>query len=219
MSSIALTLFASAASAVCPASVATVDLDTRVPAVIVSEELEELYRSGITYDEFHANAERRRETWDQNYGNGVVTPEMVARVTALGGHWRVLAVAEDWCSDSVQSIPFLALLAEAASNVELRIIDSEVGKGILEAHRTPDGRGATPTVLVLTEDFEEAGCWVERPADLQAWALEARPELDDREFVTRKTSWYEDDAGESTVREIVEMLEGAAGGSPICSAS
>jgi hypothetical protein len=219
MSPIALTLFASTASAVCPANAPPVDPGWSVPGIVVTEELEELYRSGVTFDVFYGDADSRRELWVKNYENGAVAEEMVRRVTALGGLWRVLAIAVDACSDSVSTIPFLALLAEQAPNIELRIVDSDAGKGVMEAHRTPDGRAATPTVLILNEAFEEVGCWVERPADLQAWALDARPKLQDREFLTQKMAWYEADAGGSTIRELVEALEGAAAGRPICVAN
>ena len=216
MSALALTLLATAASATCSATGSADPRPAATPVGVVNEELEELYRSGLTFEVFLEQADRRRELWVRNYGEGAVAREMVDRVRALGGRWRLLAVAEDGCSDSVSTIPFLALLSEAASNLEMRIIDSEVGRSIMESHRTPDDRPATPTVLILTDDYEEAGCLVERPANLQEWALEVRPTLPDAEFYQRKMAWYREDGGASTVRAIVEGLEAAAAGSTIC---
>jgi hypothetical protein len=215
MSSIALTLLATAASGACPAA-AHAPAPGSVPLAVASEELEDLYRSGIPFEVFFDEANRRRELWEKNYQRGSVAPEMVERVRALGGEWRLLAIAEDWCSDSVSTIPFLALLAEQAPNLEMRVIRSDAGSAIMESHRTPDDRAATPTVLILTSDYQEAGCLVERPPNLQAWALPARQELSDQEFVKRKMSWYDEDGGASTVRAIVEGLEAAAAGSPTC---
>ena len=219
MSSIALTLLLSAASGVCPATVGDRVPTALATSTVASEELEELYRSGLPFDVFFDQADRRREMWEKNYRDGSVAPEMVERVRALGGEWRLLAVAEDWCSDSVSTIPFLALLAEQAPNLEMRVIRSDAGREIMETHRTPDDRAATPTVLILTSDYEEAGCLVERPPNLQEWALAARQELSDQEFVRRKMAWYETDGGASTVRAIVEGLEAAAAGAPVCLSS
>ena len=218
MSAVTLTLFLSAASAGCPAG--PVDA-VPMPLVAVertNDRLEELYRAGATFDEFYERAERRRDLWVKNYVDGSVEAEMVARVEALGRKWRLLAVAEDWCSDSVSTIPFLALLAERSSNVEMRILDSEQGREIMESHRTPDDRAATPTVLILDENYDEAGCFVERPAELQAWAIEERPQLSSSEFFSRKMDWYDEDGGASTVRQIVEALEAAEAGTPVCDA-
>lgn len=177
---------------------------------------EALYRSGRDFTEFLETAERRRGLWVRNWEAGEVADDLLARARALDGRWRILAIAEDWCSDSVSTIPFLALLAERSDAIELRVIDSETGRELMEAYRTPDDRAATPTVLVLDGDYEEVGCWVERPSELQDWALETRPTLDDREFLARKMSWYAEDAGRSTIGEVLDRIEAAAAGSRIC---
>lgn len=180
--------------------------------------LEEMYRSGLTFDEFLEQADRRKAMWTAHYESGTVSEALLGRARRVVGMWRILAVAEDWCSDSANTIPYLALLAEQVDAIELRIIDSEAGREIMEAHLTPDGRAATPTILILDENYRKAGCWVERPADLQAWALENRPELEDEEFLARKMAWYREDGGESTVSEVVELIEAASSGKPICAA-
>ena len=185
---------------------------------MVPETLEELYRSGLPFAEFLAQADRRKEMWNDHYEGGEVAETLLAQASAIEGTWRILAVAEDWCSDSVNTIPYLARLTEQVDGIEMRIIDSEVGREIMESHRTPDGRPATPTVLILNEAFEEAGCWVERPSKLQTWALENRPKLEDQEFVSQKMAWYREDSGERTVSEVLELIEAAASGHPICGA-
>jgi len=224
MAASALALLVTAATAVCPA---TSPVDGRPAASAAppigiesaaNEELERLYRSGVDFAEFYAHADRRRELWTRRYERGTVDPALVERARSIGGRWRILAIAEAACSDSVNTIPFLALLVEAVPSLEMRVIGSAVGRPVMETHRTPDDRPATPTILLLDEAYEEAGCWVERPSELQTWAIEARPRLGDRTFLEQKMAWYEEDAGTSTVREVVEMLEAAAAGRPICDA-
>ena len=75
--------------------------------------------------------------WADHYGNGAVSEALVDRAHSIRGTWRILAVAEDWCSDSVNTIPYLALLTEQADAVEMRIIDSEVGREIMEEKGFP----------------------------------------------------------------------------------
>ena len=214
MAANALALFFTTVSAVCPVGPPdTGRLPRDRPA---SEELERLYRAGIEFSEFYAAADRRRALWVKNYERGRIDPAMVERVRALGGTWRLLAIAEAACSDSVNTIPFLALLVERAPNLEMRIVGADEGRPVMERHRTPDGRAATPTLVVLDSDFEEVGCWIERPYELRDWALEEGSALGGRQFLARKMEWYEEDAGASTVRELVESLEAAAAGTPIC---
>ncbi len=176
---------------------------------------EDTYNSGVTFQEFLDNASRRKGMWEQHYEDGTLTSEARTRAEALTGAWRILAIAEDWCSDSVNTVPYLAVLADAAPAIELRVINSETGSDIMAAHLTPDGRPSTPTIIVLDDAYEEVGCWVERPYELQAWALENKEALGD-EFLPQKMAWYRDDAGRSTIDEVLGVIEAAAAGGMIC---
>jgi hypothetical protein len=88
----------------------------------------------------------------------------------------------------------------------------------MEAHRTPDNRAATPTVILLDAEFVERGCWVERPRELQARIAGEKKSDRDSTVFEGKMQWYEKDAGASTVNEFVEMLEKASRGEPACDA-
>ena len=84
--------------------------------------------------------------------------------------------------------------------------------------RTPAGRPATPTVVILDGAGNDVGCWVERPAALQAKAVEARAAGTLEDFGRNKQLWYDTDAGASTIREVVAVLKAAATASPRCDA-
>jgi hypothetical protein len=96
--------------------------------------------------------------------------------------------------------------------LEMRLIDPDLGRGIMEAHRTPDGRAATPTIVLLNTAFQEVGCFIERPSGLQAWALEHRQDLDDAEFLKQKFAWYDNEQGRQTLSEIIDLMEAATSG-------
>ncbi|MDT8342718.1 MAG: thioredoxin family protein, partial [Longimicrobiales bacterium] len=189
------------------------------PAARGAGSWDDLYRSAFSFQDFLAEAERRTETWHGNYDGGTLDDALLAQAGRIPGAWRLLVVAEDWCGDSANTLPYVARLGEALENLEVRVVNSEVGRGVMEAYPTPDGRGATPTMLLLAPDGAEAGCLVEQPHDLQTWWLgEARQITDEEERFRRKYAWYEADGGESTVREVVALMEAAAGGMRICRA-
>lgn len=177
---------------------------------------EELFRTGVEFGAFLDAAEARRELWLKNWERSAVPEDLAERARALG-EWNLLAVTVDRCSDSVSTIPYLARLAETAPNLRLRLIDPEAGKAIMESHRTPDDRAATPTVLLLDTSYEERGCFVERPSELQTWWL-ANGEMPMNERVDRKMQWYDEDVGQSTIREVIELLEAARDGRSACAA-
>jgi len=166
-----------------------------------------LYAEGRPWDAFLSGARAQRETWQKNAGRAV-PPALVERLRRAGEGLRLLIVTADWCGDSVHSVPYIAQLA-ALAGVELRVVDFRAGKAVMEAHRTPDGRASTPTVVLLRGEREVAA-WVERPAALQWWYLGMAGQLSDEERLERKLSWYEWNRGADALAEIVALAEQTA---------
>ena len=111
-------------------------------------------------------------------------------------------------SDSVNTLPYIARLVDATPTLEMQIVDSDVGRFVMSSYRTPDDRGATPTVVILDEHNEFVGAWIERPAELQDWWL-ANPDIRVSEKVRQKQVWYDEDAGEQTLQEILALIAAA----------
>jgi len=172
-----------------------------------------LYDQGVPFSTFLERAKSHRTEWMGNFERAKPDADAIARARALPERRKILVVAEDWCADSLNTVPYLAKLVEAAPDrLELHVIDSTVGKGVMEANRTADGRSATPTIVVLGADSQRLGAWIERPAVLQKWFTEQKPLLPREELLDRKAKWYVEDAGKSTVNEIVTILEQAGHG-------
>ena len=175
----AVTLACAADPSVAPASRA------QGAAVPADSTLRRLFDGGQRFAEFVAAARQRKAEWERHATRGPFPDTLAARARAAGP-WKLLVVAVDGCSDSVNTIPYLARFLEQVPGVELRIIGSAAGRAIMDAHRTPDGRGATPTVLLLDAEYVERGAWIERPSALQGWILAQKGVLDDAEVFTRK---------------------------------
>ncbi len=168
-----------------------------------------LYESGETFAAFVAKATARKEQWEGNYAMKVAPDALVTRASAVGSGWKLLVVTMPGCSDSVNSVPYLASFLDKTPSIEMRLINATVGKAVMEAHRTPDGRGATPTVILLDDQFNERGCWIERPAVLIA-LMSSGTDFEG------KMAWYDKDRGASSLEEIVQMIEAAHAGSTKC---
>ena len=188
------------------------------PRVAADSTLNALYASGVDYRTFLADAVARRAQWVKHTNASLVPADLLAVAKALPGRWRILVSAIDGCSDSVNTIPYIARLVELVPSLEMRIVLPDAGKPIMESHRTPDGRAATPTVVILDAAGNDVGCWVERPAFLQTRAIAAREAGLIDQFAREKQSMYDGDAGASTVREVVAVLQAAAAGTPRCDA-
>jgi hypothetical protein len=175
-----------------------------------------LFAGGESFDAFLARSEARRAMWLRNWEASRVSDDLLARARAIPGRWRLLVSAVDGCSDSVNTVPYLARLAALVPAIELRIVAPSEGRVFMERHRTPDGRAATPTVVILDAAGNAVGCWVERPAALQDLVIKARAEGRLDAFLGEKQGWYDRDAGVSTVREVIEAIAAASAGAPTC---
>lgn len=189
---------------------------TATPTRSATDSLRGYWEAAIPYPRFLEQARRRVELWRRNTREGEVPGALLARARDVGGTWRLLAVSVDGCSDSVNTVPYLALLADSVPGLELRVLDPERGRPLMEARPTADGRAATPTVVLLDEGFEAAGCFIERPRPLKAWIEEKRHEVGAPTLYEGKMLWYDRDAGRSTLEEVVALLEAASAGEPIC---
>ncbi|MCC6930811.1 MAG: thioredoxin family protein [Gemmatimonadaceae bacterium] len=185
-------------------------------AAIPDSTYRRLFESGVTMDAFLAAARQRKEQWAANYARGAVPDAVLTAARSAPGPWKLLVVAVDGCSDSVNTVPYIARLAEQVMGVELRIIDSAAGRVVMDAHRTPDGRGATPTVVLLDATFRERGCFIERPAELRDWILGNKGKQADKDIMDHKMTWYDTDAGQRTVAEVAELIAAAGRGEVKC---
>ncbi len=188
------------------AAVPAVAADEPVPVAAAGGSVT-LYSRGTTWDQFLSGTKAQRETWLKNARRDV-PPALVDRLRRAGEDLSLLVITADWCGDSVHSVPYLARLALHAG-VALRVVDFRAGKAVMEAHRTPDGRASTPTVILIRGN-QEVAAWVERPASLQWWYLGMTGQISDEERLERKLSWYEWNRGADALAEIVVLAEQTA---------
>ena len=164
-----------------------------------------IFDQGRPYEDFLAAADARAEAWKANTNRSRPSAALVDRLKKASQGLRFVVVATAACSDSVHTVPYIAVLAREAG-VPLRIVAPSAGKPIQDAFKTPDGRGATPTVAILRGDSVVAA-WVERPIALQTWMLGPAAALSSADRMDRKFGWYEWDRGESTIAELVDLVE------------
>ncbi|HEU4936542.1 MAG TPA: thioredoxin family protein [Vicinamibacterales bacterium] len=169
---------------------------------------EAVYAQGTAFADFLEKARAHREEWRANYNDATVSASLVTRMRALPAKRHLLVVAEDWCSDSLNTVPYIARLVDGgAERLDMRVVNREIGKAVMEAHRTPDGRTATPTIAILDEDWHLLSTWTERPSSVQAWFLEKQKTTMQKPLHDELLAWYQNDAGKTTILEIAGLLE------------
>ncbi|MEX2531003.1 MAG: hypothetical protein WD960_09535 [Gemmatimonadota bacterium] len=70
-----------------------------------TDSLRQVYEAAFPWDVFFEQADARRDMWIQHWDNATPHPDLAARAEAVGGSWRILAIAVAGCSDSVSLLP------------------------------------------------------------------------------------------------------------------
>jgi len=167
-----------------------------------------IYAQGTTFADFLEKARAHREEWRANYNDATVSAALVTRMRALPAKRHLLVVAEDWCLDSLNTVPYIARLVDGGpERLDMRVVNREIGKAVMDAHLTPDGRTATPTIAILGEDWHLIAAWTERPTSIQAWFLEKQKTTMQKPLHDELLAWYAKDTGKTTVLEIADLLE------------
>lgn len=185
-------------------------------AAHAADSLRHVYETALTWEAFFHQADDRRELWIEHWENATPHAELVERAEAAGGSWHLLAIAVAGCSDSVGTLPYVASLADAVPSLGFRIADPEVGRPWMEAFRSPDGRATTPTILLLDEEHELRGCWIEMPASVWEFWQPALERGEAEQMLDRKMAWYLEDQGREALTDLMEILEAAQRGEVIC---
>jgi hypothetical protein len=164
------------------------------------------YCEGETFAELMARPIKNHELWVGITHHVVIPLEISARVEALGGHWHLLVLSEDWCGDAVNIVPIIAKLTESVSNMDMRILARDENLDIMDKHLTGTSR-SIPIVILLNQKYLECGWWGPRPQALQKWVVEKGMQLPNDERYKEIRTFYARDRGLTTMQEIVEMLE------------
>lgn len=175
-----------------------------------------LFERGQAFPDFLAAARRRREGWLRVNEGVQIADSSVARARAVGGEWRLLVVAIDACGDSMQQVPYVAKLAGMVDGLSVRIVPPSEGALVQASHRSLDGRSATPSFVLIDSTGADVGCIVELPREIRRWTHARRDSMSSDALHEYRREWYDADKGASIVHEVVELMEQAKQGTPVC---
>ena len=155
--------------------------------------------------------EANRSLWLEIHARARTPAWAARRAAAVGGRWKLLVLAEDWCGDASNTVPVLTRFAEDAPNIELRIIKRDENPDVMDRYLT-NGTRSIPMAILLDESFEPAGAWGPRPAELQELVIgeRAKAARSAREIYADARRWYARDRGRTTLRELLDTIAAAA---------
>lgn len=164
-----------------------------------------LWLEAVPYDRFSTHVESLQNLWSGVYRTARIPDWALTRARAAGQR-HLLCITEDWCWDAANTVPVVAKLCDACTNMELRVLRRDAYPEVMDRYLTGGSR-AIPIVAAFDEAFQELGHWGPRPAEIQAWARAHREGMEKSDFYAQLRRLYVKDRGESTLREVVSMIE------------
>lgn len=170
--------------------------------------LRERYCAAQNFDAFLAAAETNRDLWHAVARRASVPENLAERARQASGKWHLLVLAADWCGDAINVLPFIASLADATPNLDLRVLERDENLDLMDQHLTGQSL-SIPVVILLDENFTERAWWGPRPRELQEWILGPGRSMtaEDRYRYVRR--WYVQDRGVTALTDIVDLIENA----------
>ncbi len=120
--------------------------------------------------------------------------------------WLILS--ESWCGDAAQCIPALQLMAEAAPNLDVRILLRDKNLDIMDNYLTGTSRSIPKLIALNTATLEEYGNWGPRPKAAQEAVLAMKAQgIEHDEMITQVHAWYGKDRTKSLQEEILALVQ------------
>jgi hypothetical protein len=166
------------------------------------------FLAGETFSQLLARPKKNGILWDALFKKAHVPDSLVARAEAIREPWHLLVLSEDWCGDSINSLPAVARLTESVPLIDMRIIGRDENPDLMDAHLTGVAR-SIPVIIVLDKDYNERGWWGPRPRRLQHWVLEEGLALPKEDTYREVRTWYARDHGETVLNELLDLIESA----------
>jgi hypothetical protein len=171
-----------------------------------SRALKELFEGGDTFENLLSRPKANGELWDALYRRAHVSEVVLKRAESIRGRWHLLVLNEDWCGDSINTLPAVARLAESVPLIDLRIIGRDANPDVMDQHLTGASR-SIPVIMVLDSTFIERGWWGPRPRPLQDWVMTEGLALPKTDRYREVRTWYARDRGQTSLHELLDIIE------------
>ncbi len=137
-----------------------------------------------------------------------ISEETLNSIKNLKQGITLLVISEGWCGDAAQIVPIINKIAEISSKIDLKIIIRDENEALMNQYLT-NGSKSIPKILLIDSDYNVINSWGPRPsvATNMVLAYKAQNGSLDAEFKKDLQLWYNKDKGNSTQKDIVNLLK------------
>lgn len=176
---------------------------------LVSDLIEEGKSTGHTQNDDMLNysklSESRMKRWDKTFKMSANDKEFLE---SQSKSITFLVVSEGWCGDAAHALPILNKITEEAPKIDLKIVLRDDNDELIQEFLT-NGSKSIPKLIALDDNQNVLFTWGARSKEATKLVnayKEKHGELTP-EFKEDLQKWYNKDKGQSTVKDIKELLQ------------
>jgi hypothetical protein len=165
--------------------------------------MKELFEIGSTFHEFvNRDKDTYKEKTLENYHQIEINQELENKIKEIKDIVYILVFGEIWCPDCMVNVPALQKMTDINDKIIVRIVSREGN----EAHMinySPNGKPKIPTFVVMNQEFQVKGIFVEQPQTLKA--IEAKG--NQTEMIVARRKYQRGEYINDTIKEILGIIE------------
>lgn len=121
----------------------------------------ERFAQGLPIQEYVAQMQTNQDAFTRLLAEAPVRPEDREALRALGRKIKILVITEDWCPDSLRTIPAVARLVDGLPEVEMRVFLRDDNPDVMDQYLKRGQFRAIPVFAVFDEEMNEVGRMIE----------------------------------------------------------
>lgn len=138
-----------------------------------------------------------------------ISEDLSAKIAADSRSFVFLVLSESWCGDAAQSVPMWAKAAALNPNWSVLLVSRDSHSELMNLYLTAGAKSIPKILVVHPASLEVLFDWGPRPSTLSQMVLDfkAAHGVLTAEFKTDLQQWYNKDKGQTTLGDMMSLLE------------
>lgn len=122
----------------------------------------ERFAQGLTIPEYVAQMHTNQDAFARLLAEAPVRPEDRDALCALERKIKILVITEDWCPDSLRTIPVMARLVDGLPHVEMRVFLRDDNPDVMDQYLKRGLYRSIPVFAFFDADMHELARFIEQ---------------------------------------------------------
>jgi thiol-disulfide isomerase/thioredoxin len=149
--------------------------------------------------------DKRMKRWDKT---AKVSDEMKSKIKNFERKVTWLVISESWCGDAAHILPIINKVAELNDNIDLKVVLRDDNDALISQFLTNGGKSIPKLIMIDGETHDIINTFGPRPtvATNMVNTYKAEHGQLTQEFKEDLQRWYNKDKGQSTIEDLVNLL-------------